>query len=139
MKKESDNEFRFISMYESHVKIIQKAIKKSWYLLQGDKKYGKLFKKIPQFVYKKGKTIGNFPVKSDIGAKSNVDTRLQLTDKKGTFLCNNCQNCHSIIRGPVITHPMKGQEIPIKSYNTCNSSDVIYMLKCPSCVYWPNQ
>lgn len=82
-KKES-NEFRFISTYESHAKIVQKAIKKSWYLLQGDKKYGKLFSKIPQFVYKKGR-IGNLLVRSNIRAKGNIDKRLKMTEKRGTF------------------------------------------------------
>lgn len=71
--------------------MIQKAIRKSWYLLQKDKKYGKLFEKGPQIIYKRGKTIGNYLVKSDIKPKKEMDKRLKYTEKRGTYPCGVLQ------------------------------------------------
>lgn len=39
--------------------------------------------------------------------------------------------CTSVVRGEYITHPQKGEKIPSKGFFTCNSSNVIYTIKCP--------
>lgn len=50
----------YISTYDSHSYKIRSLIKKSWHILQSDTKYGCLFREPPRFVYRKGKTIGNY-------------------------------------------------------------------------------
>lgn len=37
----------------------------------------------------------------------------------------------AIIKGPSVDHPTKGYPIYVKRQYTCNSTNVIYMLKCP--------
>ncbi|OCT56238.1 hypothetical protein XELAEV_18000434mg, partial [Xenopus laevis] len=51
--------------------------------------------------------------------------------KKGTFPCLNRICCTSIIKGNTVGHPTKGTAIKLNDYVTCESNDVIYMLKCP--------
>lgn len=56
-------------MYESHATLIKRAITKSWHILQRDQKYDKLFKNLPHFIYKRGKSIDNQLIRSDIRKK----------------------------------------------------------------------
>lgn len=127
--KKKDNTFgeeiSFISTYDIHSELIKKSIKKAWPLLQCDSKYNKLFKNPPKFIYRKGKTIANQLVKSDISQKK--IPLLLSTQQKGTFPCGGCQNCSSIIKGPNIYHPARGYAIPARGFFTCNSIGVIYL------------
>lgn len=61
----------FISTYDNNSKLIKRLIKKSRHILQSDAKYGRLFFDIPKFVYRKGKTLGNYLVKSDLRMNEN--------------------------------------------------------------------
>lgn len=98
-------------------------------MLEKDLKYGKLFRKGPKFIYRKGKSIANQLIKSDITPKKCY--LLEMTNMKGTFPCNSCQHCSSVIKGPNIHHPVQGYSIPVKDYYTCSSENIIYLLKCP--------
>lgn len=112
-----------------HTDLVRESIRKAWHLLQKNVKYGKLFSQPPKFVYRKSKCLANCLVKSDIKEKTrNV---LSTTNQKGTFPCMGCLSCSSIIKGPVIHHPTRGVAIPACGYFTCNSGNVMYMLKCP--------
>ncbi|OCT91664.1 hypothetical protein XELAEV_18014723mg, partial [Xenopus laevis] len=51
--------------------------------------------------------------------------------KRGTFACLNCICCSSIIKGESVSHPTKGNTINLRDFSTCETKNVIYMLKCP--------
>lgn len=106
-------------------------------MLQNDKKIGKLFKDAPKFIYRKGKTIGDYLVRAAV--KKKPTPNVVRTTKQGTFACLSCQNCTAIVKGPTVKHPMKGFDIKIKGYHTCNSHNVIYCLKCPWANHQTNQ
>lgn len=42
----------------------------------------------------------------------------------------SCQHCSAIIKGPTVNHSTQGHSIQIKGQYTCNSANVVYMLKC---------
>ncbi|OCT80730.1 hypothetical protein XELAEV_18027544mg [Xenopus laevis] len=65
---------------------------------------------------------------SDTRLKSN---KFKGKPKHGTYPCFGCNCCSSIIKGPRINHPTKGNVINIKCHATCNSIYVVYLLKCP--------
>lgn len=98
-------------------------------------KHGKCFKKFkvfkdpPKFIYRKGKSIGNHLIRSDI--REEKPNLLTQTRKEGTYPCLECTNCSSIIKVENIHHSTQGYNVPIRSYHTCNSDMVIYHLKCP--------
>lgn len=68
-------------------------------------------------------------MRADIQKKA-IQKKIKTT-KQGMFACMSCQNCTSIIKGKVVQHPMKGHNIKIRGYHTCNSHNVVYCLKCP--------
>ncbi|OCT65784.1 hypothetical protein XELAEV_18042032mg [Xenopus laevis] len=49
----------------------------------------------------------------------------------GTFPCLSCANCNNITKGQSFTHPHTGWKFNITNYYTCNSTFVIYLIKCP--------
>ncbi|OCT84487.1 hypothetical protein XELAEV_18022640mg [Xenopus laevis] len=51
--------------------------------------------------------------------------------KTGMFPCMSCNCCSSIMKGNIVNHPTRGYEIKIKTYATCNTTHVVYLLKCP--------
>lgn len=105
----------------------------AWYVvvlrkLWKDPKYGKLFKNRPKFVYRRGWSNGSELVRWHREKKRNI---MSSTRKKGTYPCLNCGHCTLIIKGNNIHHPKKGYNIPVCRYFTCDSSNMIYMLKMP--------
>lgn len=50
---------------------------------------------------------------------------------KGTIPCLNCGNCNNIVKGNVVNHPTKGNKIRLFTTATCDSMNLVYMLKCP--------
>lgn len=89
-------------VYESHAHTIESAIKKSWHLLQMMKNMASFLKNDHCFFYKKGKAIGNHLVRSDLISKKNPRWELNKpTRKRGTYPCNNCQNCRTFGVGKV--------------------------------------
>ncbi|OCT63932.1 hypothetical protein XELAEV_18045028mg, partial [Xenopus laevis] len=64
--------------------------------------------------------------------KSNKSQSLfQGPPKKGTFPCLSCICCSSIIKGENVHHPISGKGLKLHTYATCESSNVVYLLKCP--------
>ncbi|CAJ0963023.1 unnamed protein product [Ranitomeya imitator] len=51
--------------------------------------------------------------------------------RNGTFPCLNCQQCSNVLKGDSFTHPQSGKRFPIKGQFNCNSSFVVYLIKCP--------
>lgn len=49
----------------------------------------------------------------------------------GSYPCLSCIQCNSMIKGKFFTHPHKGFNIPIRGHYTCQSSFVVYAIKCP--------
>ncbi|OCT78300.1 hypothetical protein XELAEV_18029407mg, partial [Xenopus laevis] len=45
--------------------------------------------------------------------------------------CGECAHCNGILKGDIIAHPSKGFPIKLNGHFTCNSTGVIYMIKCP--------
>lgn len=108
---------------------MQSSIKKTWHVLQNDTQYGRLLTKLPRLIYRKGKSIGNHLVRSDIASRNKV-VNLRKIRIRETRVHHNCQNCTAIIKGATVSSPMKGFWVSIKGCHACNGN-VIYMLKCP--------
>lgn len=112
--KTTNNRTMYITTYDAHARLVETTIKKWWGILQKEPKHGYLFKDMPMFVYRRGKTIGNQLVRAEIepGEKKLPRQEFLKTQKKGTFSCLSCQNCSSIIKGSNIMHPKKRDSYP---------------------------
>ncbi|XP_041420552.1 uncharacterized protein LOC121394235 [Xenopus laevis] len=118
----------FVSTYSQNSDRLEKVIRKYWPLIQSDRQYGRLFADLPLFCYKRGRTLKDLLCPSDTRPKK---TKFLGKPRFGTYPCLGCNCCSSIIKGNKINHPTKGYEINIKCHTTCNSTFVVYLLKCP--------
>ncbi|XP_041439648.1 uncharacterized protein LOC121400506 [Xenopus laevis] len=117
----------FISTFDVNSKRCRMIVLKYWGLLGTDPRYGKLFQAPPLFSYRRGKNVGDL-VKTK--PKCNLNNQ-QPMRSHGTFPCRNCGHCSGIIPGEYVTHPLQGSKHSIKGFFTCDTSNVIYCLKCP--------
>lgn len=49
---------------------------------------------------------------------------------QGSFPCLWCIQCSSMMKGKGFSYPQKGYDISIRDYYTCQSTYVIYIIKC---------
>ncbi|CAJ0954363.1 unnamed protein product [Ranitomeya imitator] len=114
-------------LYKFHNKI-----RKHWHILRDS------FPEVPEFqipfmpCFRHPNNLRNKVVRADIGSRLTMPKQLFLrTQKKGTFPCLQCAQCANVLKGPKISHPQTGADIPIQVFFTCNSKQVIYAIKCP--------
>ncbi|CAJ0946011.1 unnamed protein product [Ranitomeya imitator] len=122
----------FVSTFHPYLYKIKNCVLRHWDLL------GKAYPGIPEFndtpimCYKKPSNLRNLLVKADIGSdKPHYTQRTLSTQKRGTFPCLHCFQCSNITKGETFSHPRSGKIFNINGFFTCNSSYVIYLIKCP--------
>lgn len=81
--------------------------------------------------YWRGRTIRDTLVKSDQYSMSTPRVTFLGPKNTGSFPCLCCIQCSCIIKGKGFPHPLGGYNIPIRDYYTCQSSYVVYIIKCP--------
>ncbi|CAJ0923647.1 unnamed protein product [Ranitomeya imitator] len=81
---------------------------------------------------KRAKNLKDRLVKADVGPGTILSKQSFLqTQRQGTFPCLNCLQCSNVQKGPAVFHPHTGKAIPIRVFYTCESTFVIYLIKCP--------
>ncbi|CAJ0926946.1 unnamed protein product [Ranitomeya imitator] len=100
--------------------------------------YYRSFPEIPEFqtpflpCFRRPCNLKNKIVRADIGSLSSVPRQHgRQTQRKGTFPCFQCAQCANVLKGPKISHPLTGTDIPIQGFYTCDSKQVVYAIKCP--------
>ncbi|XP_069480952.1 uncharacterized protein [Ambystoma mexicanum] len=121
----------YVTTYSHQSNSIKRIITKNWKLLELDPKLAELFPKPPLFAYAKSPSIRDHLMKSDIGHKKKTETIY-----KGTISCNNCNCCNNLIKGNEISPPHNGKRIQLHHTSTCDTSNVIYGIKCPCGLYY---
>ncbi|CAJ0952342.1 unnamed protein product [Ranitomeya imitator] len=121
----------FVHVYHPYVHILHHSIRRHWNLLRTARP------QIPEFqehflpCYKRPSNIRDSLVKADLGTNKDKTQRFLNQSRHGTFPCLHCNQCNSVIKGDVFHHPHSGKRYNIKGYFTCDSSFVIYAIKCP--------
>lgn len=85
----------------------------------------------PMSSYRKGRTIRDRFIRSDQISSITPKTTFLGPKNLGSYPCLSCIQCNSMIKGKFFTHPHKGFNIPIRGHYTCQSSFVVYAIKCP--------
>ena len=101
---------------------------KHWHLLKSDPKLVNICADPPLFSFRRSRSLRDCLVHSDINAPLPpfwLHKRLQ-----GFYECGNCAQRFNSTNTKVFTHPRTGQKYKISAFN-CNSTHVVYMLKCP--------
>ncbi|CAJ0966829.1 unnamed protein product [Ranitomeya imitator] len=126
------NRMAFVNTYHPFMPMFHGLIRKHWPLL------GLSYPGIPEFqvaplmCHKKPPNLRNLLVSADIGSSKLVTRQTFLaTARKGTFPCLHCLQCSKNTRGDTFTHPRSGKRFPIRGFFSCDSTYVIYLIKCP--------
>ncbi|OCT92490.1 hypothetical protein XELAEV_18015546mg [Xenopus laevis] len=77
-------------------------------------------------------TAANKGVVKEVNPPQKGTQRFLGKPKVGTYACLSCNCCSSIIKGDAMRHPTQGTPVKLKHYATCDTSSVVYLLKCPS-------
>ncbi|CAJ0943928.1 unnamed protein product [Ranitomeya imitator] len=122
----------FVSTYHPFNHLINSCVTRHWDIL------GKAYPQVEEFLIKpiiSNKRCPNLRdclIRADVGSSvREISQRVFSTPRNGTFPCLSCHQCSNITKGDSFTHPRSGKKFPIKGHFTCNSSFVIYLIKCP--------
>ncbi|CAJ0931129.1 unnamed protein product, partial [Ranitomeya imitator] len=122
----------FVHTFHPFAYKLHRKIRKHWSLLQTS------YPDIPEFrtpflpCFRKPSNLRNKLVRADMGSIQRVPRQVFLqTQRKGTFTCLKCSQCANVLKGPRISHPLTGTDIPIRGFFTCDSQYVVYAIKCP--------
>ncbi|CAJ0931730.1 unnamed protein product [Ranitomeya imitator] len=122
----------FVSVFHPFKQRIQQCILKHWNILQNSYSTIPEFNIRPIFCDKRSDNLRNYLVGADVGSSSpSTKQRVLSTPRNGTFACLGCLQCSNVTKGDSFTHPCSGHRFLIKGHFTCDSSFVIYLIKCP--------
>lgn len=108
--------------------MLKNTVLKHWHLLSSDPALGSKFKDPPLFVYKRAFNLHNKLVRASFSTGPTQSLLAPIRD--GNYPCGNCAQCHYTSKAFNFGHP-SGKRYPIKGIITCNTKNVIYILKCP--------
>ena len=126
------NEWGFITQFHSQYKEVESIFKDHWHILLLDKKLGPVIPQQPRFIYRRAPTYGDTIVKKILDLPTKPQS---FWDKNGFFSCRRCKPCKEVKnlkRGlDRFSSPTNRQEFEIKQFITCNTTHVVYALRCP--------
>uniref|UniRef100_A0A8C5MGY3 Reverse transcriptase domain-containing protein n=1 Tax=Leptobrachium leishanense TaxID=445787 RepID=A0A8C5MGY3_9ANUR len=121
----------FVSKFSQVSGRINNVIRRHWGILHKAYKEIPFFLDPPIFAYKRNRNLRDHLIKADIGPLKVKQQKFLGIPKKGTFPCLGCSSCNAVIKGDFLLHPHTGDKIWIRDFYTCESSYVVYILKCP--------
>lgn len=128
--RRSTSRLPFVSDFSQLSPSIRDIIYRHWHILSHS--YPAVFSDRPLMSFRRGKTLSNYLVKSDLGPlATSVQQTITGSANPGTFPCLSCAQCGNVTKGPYFTHPSTGKRFRIKGHFSCRSSYIIYLIKCP--------
>lgn len=109
--------------------MIKNTTLKHWHLIADDPSLNGKFREPPLFVYRRGPNLRNRVVRVTIHTVSNQTPLASL--KNGNYPCGNCAQCNSTQKAFEFKHSRSGKSHPARGVVTCNTKNVIHILKCP--------
>ncbi|KAL2086165.1 hypothetical protein ACEWY4_017224 [Coilia grayii] len=91
----------------------------------------------PIFTFRRARNIRDRLVHSDM--KASPPTTWLRNLPVGFYKCGNCAHCSNSTNCKDFSHPRTGKLFPIGSFINCNSTHVIYLLKCPCVLVYIGQ
>ena len=135
LKKSVREEKKFsvtcITEFSPHSGVIKPVFNKYWHILTSDPALGGLFKYKPLFVFKRGRNLKDMLVHADQKQVPLQASQTLLAPlPSGNYRCGNCAQCNNTFKTDHFCHPHSSKVYPIKSVITCNSTHVVYMIRC---------
>ncbi|XP_041447426.1 uncharacterized protein LOC121403682 [Xenopus laevis] len=121
----------FVHAYHPCTRKIHHVIYKHWPLLRTAYPDIPEFQEPPLLSYKRPRNLRDRLVQADLGTQRVNTQRVLAPLTNGMFPCGRCNQCSSVIRTNVFTHPHTGKKFELRGHFTCDTEYVVYMLKCP--------
>ncbi|CAJ0938772.1 unnamed protein product [Ranitomeya imitator] len=130
--KRNTSRIAFVNMFHPFKWPIHQSIFKHWSILQTSYPDILEFNVRPLICNKRSDNLRNYLVRADVGSATVTPRqRILCTPHNGTFPCLGCCQCSNIIKGDSFAHPRMGRRFQIKGHFTCDSTYVVYLIKCP--------
>ncbi|OCT55832.1 hypothetical protein XELAEV_18003247mg [Xenopus laevis] len=133
--KINNDHISFITTYNQSKNKFEKILKKHWHILRNDKDLSNYLTKNPRILYKKPQTIKQILVPSCIPVEKKQTRTFLTQDTVGFYPCGNCKACKTCQttnkKCKSYTSKVTNMTYNIKSFITCSSTNIIYLLECP--------
>ena len=106
----------------------QSILKKHWYIIESDPQL-KCLSTPPRIVFKRPPNLRNLLVRAHLPTLTQPNFLNSVPF--GNYRCGHCSQCNFTHKTSTFSHPRTGKPFNIKGVISCNSKNVIYMLKCP--------
>lgn len=116
-----------VIQYSPLAKQFESVINKHWHIIASDPALS-VFTSPPKVVFKRPPNLRNMLVRAHHSPQTQHFLR---QTPSGNYKCNNCTQCNFTHKTKVFNHPRTGKEFKIRGTISCNTTNVIYMLKCP--------
>ncbi len=126
--KTSDYRVYCIMPYSPVGKEIEHIIRKHWHIIESDPTL-KCLTSPPRMVYKRPPNLRNMLVRAHLSTP--VKPPFFLPVPHGNYRCGRCTQCNFTQKAHTFTHPSSGRHFNINGVITCNTKNVIYMIRCP--------
>ena len=119
----------FSTGYTPEAGRMKNVIRKHWHVLKSDPTLKDICANPPRFIFRRAGNIRDRLVHSDM---SNPPQTTWLSNPPlGFYKCGNCAQCSNSTNTKEFSHPRTGKKYSISSFINCNSTHVVYLLKCP--------
>lgn len=109
-------------------KDIKRIINKHWHIVATDLALD-CFKTSPRLVFKRPPNLRNLLVRAHLPPLT--PPHFLQSVPHGNYRCGNCTQCNFTQKTTIFRHPRTGKSFKIRGVITCNTANVVYMLKCP--------
>ncbi|KAM9324586.1 glycerol-3-phosphate acyltransferase 1, mitochondrial [Gastrophryne carolinensis] len=129
-EKRKDGGIFFPQTFNNASPAIERIVRRHHNILCADPGVCPALKRPFRKLYYKNQNLRDMLVKADPQEKYSRPPIL-MSSKRGTFRCNNCNICNSLILGAELAHPHSGQMIKLGGPFNCLTEYCVYLLKCP--------
>ena len=126
-KPKKDPQMIFVSEWHPSLSKLPTILKKHYHLLQSDQNLSEVFPEPPSVAFRRPKSIRNHLIRGDILRNKTEPTCTKPCGK-------NCKICKCLSSATEIANPkMKNTTQKIKHFGSCDSSNLIYAVRCKKC------
>lgn len=126
----TDHRLTCVSQYSPLSREFEHIVRKHWPILNSDPTLKDAsFRQAPRFAYKRSPNISNMIVRADLPPDKPPQFFPPLPD--GNYRCSHCAQCSFTYKCNTYCHSHTGKTLKIKGIISCNTKNVIYMIKCP--------
>lgn len=128
-KKTADLRLNCMVQYSPVSRELGHIIQKHWHIIQTDPDLKTVFSLPPRIVHKRPPNLNSMLVRANLPPKT--EPHFLKTVPHGNYRCGRCTQCNFTQKTQTFNHPRTGKTFKISGVITCNTNNVIYMLKCP--------